>query len=798
MNITTSPNTSSTPAGANATKHSLRRLWQAPIFLVGVTSLIFVCLSRHCDGDCGNRAVEREVDGARHQLAKADVNLETVRTMLMKVLQQGDQIPKKLSEVHFLLGTVELRLADRMEPAKALPLHQSARGHLEEADRLHVGPKDEGPLHYRLAKVAFYTNNNPAQVAELLARSADQAEEQEKAEAYNLLTEAYLRMKPPDYKAALAANTNLRTNIAWVSAEVLAPAQVQGGRLLLKLGRPEEARKVLERIGPLADKALQAEARWLRAQSFQSEQRWSDAATLWHAALNDVPEGSPKRPGILYALGYCYRSLDRPQDAIKEWETCCGSSTGFSVHAQAAALSLAEIYLQGGQHEQSLVKLTDAVHDLARPEDWKNDLFPLERAREVFENASLSYRKAGKFALAAQLLDQYEHLAAPGRKTAIEAETMADDGRARRTHAGNVTDPDLHAKEEEAARELLCKAGLAYVKTASAPDLAAEKRADPLWLAVSCYREAPDNTQVLAVIDRFLEVNQKIDRTGEALFIKGETLRAENNVSEAIQLYDQCVKYDTPFAYSARFQEAMIFIAQGNLDKAGDILEQNRSFWIDKPPGSATDTGALEKSLFALGALRFTQKNYLASERLLKEALDHFKDSPEAVRARFQYAESCRQLAIGINAERTGPSPPKDIAHLQEQFNKWMGQAALYYYELAVQLDKQDATAYLTQEEKIHVQFLAADCRFNLGRYEEALEFYEVLVDRYKQRTEKLTALGGAVRCLSALRRFDQVKLRLDEIELALRTMDGPDKEQWKQWVDNAKKPFMGLNPGKQ
>jgi tetratricopeptide (TPR) repeat protein len=127
-----------------------------------------------------------------------------------------------------------------------------------------------------------------------------------------------------------------------------------------------------------------------------------------------------------------------------------------------------------------------------------------------------------------------------------------------------------------------------------------------------------------------------------------------------------------------------------------------------------------------------------------------------------------------------------------------MGQAALYYYELAVQLDKQDATAYLTQEEKIHVQFLAADCRFNLGRYEEALEFYEVLVDRYKQRTEKLTALGGAVRCLSALRRFDQVKLRLDEIELALRTMDGPDKEQWKQWVDNAKKPFMGLNPGKQ
>ena len=40
--------------------------------------------------------------------------------------------------------------------------------------------------------------------------------------------------------------------------------------------------------------------------------------------------------------------------------------------------------------------------------------------------------------------------------------------------------------------------------------------------------------------------------------------------------------------------------------------------------------------------------------------------------------------------------------------------------------------------------FLAADCRFNLGRYDEALQLYDCLAKRFVGRTEGLNALGGA------------------------------------------------------
>src|SRR5271166_5906360 len=156
MTFTTAPLASPKPVGANATKHPVGRLWQVPIFLVGVTALAAVAMNRHCDGDCDQRALERELVAARDLLSKPDGKLETVIAMIQKVLDQSDKIPRKLGEVHFLLGTAELRQADHSPPTKAHALYRSARAHLEEAERQHVAPKDEGQLRFRLAKAAFH------------------------------------------------------------------------------------------------------------------------------------------------------------------------------------------------------------------------------------------------------------------------------------------------------------------------------------------------------------------------------------------------------------------------------------------------------------------------------------------------------------------------------------------------------------------------------------------------------------------------------------------------------------------
>ena len=47
--------------------------------------------------------------------------------------------------------------------------------------------------------------------------------------------------------------------------------------------------------------------------------------------------------------------------------------------------------------------------------------------------------------------------------------------------------------------------------------------------------------------------------------------------------------------------------------------------------------------------------------------------------------------------------------------------------------------------------FLAADCQFDMGDYDTARRPYQVLAERYPDRLEGLNALGGMVRCYSAL-----------------------------------------------
>ena len=212
-----------------------------PTFLLGLALLGGVWVKSHCHGKGCSGLCGRDIELVRKELQKTDGNPESAANLLRKLLEQKEQVGNRLAKVYFLLGTAELRQADHAEPAQAQTLYQGARRDLQEAKRLGVAANDQGPLRYRLARAAFWTGEDPAAVVQQLAESVDLAEEREKAEAYILLTEAYLRLTPPDYKAALAANEKLRKDIAMVPEEVLAPARLRGGELLLKL--PGAARK---------------------------------------------------------------------------------------------------------------------------------------------------------------------------------------------------------------------------------------------------------------------------------------------------------------------------------------------------------------------------------------------------------------------------------------------------------------------------------------------------------------------------------------------------------------------------
>ena len=123
------------------------------------------------------------------------------------------------------------------------------------------------------------------------------------------------------------------------------------------------------------------------------------------------------------------------------------------------------------------------------------------------------------------------------------------------------------------------------------------------------------------------------------------------------------------------------------------------------------------------------------------------------------------------------------------EHRRYLTNAAQEFEGLAKLLDSPEGQTLLTQEERVQVPFLAADCRFDLGEYPVALAAYEALAQRYANRLEGLNALGGLVRCYSALGEADKMQQCLTRIEQMLPKMPTPVQQQWLEWLKVARKP---------
>src|SRR5205823_2664914 len=160
---------------------------------------------------------------------------------------------------------------------------------------------------------------------------------------------------------ARQANEKLR-QVPLVGEDVLGPARLQGGEILLALERPEEARQVLAKVGPSAPPAAQARARLLRGRSYMDEKHWAEATVIWEAALNEGRDSLAERGQVLYRLGVCYREQKLVPQAVKCWEECLAH--GGPLDSAAAAFELADLHLAEQQSEKTALQLGRTVLDV--------------------------------------------------------------------------------------------------------------------------------------------------------------------------------------------------------------------------------------------------------------------------------------------------------------------------------------------------------------------------------------------------------------------------------------------------
>jgi TolA-binding protein len=779
--MATSPAATAPPDHPGPTR-GRRAPWQAPVFLLGVGALVAAWCARPLWPDTPQRRLGRELAAARQALARPDSDPEQALSLARKALESADHLSERVGEAALLLGSAQVRRAESTsDPGRAAAYWPDALASLERARAEGVPEPDRPALEYRLAKVAFHTGADLPDVIRKLEATAAHADK--RAEAYDLLTRAYLKLPQPDLARALEANRRLR-DLPEATEEETAPAKLLAGELLLRLGKPDEARKTLELIGEKAPPALVARARLLRARSYQDEQKWGDATNLYESALVDAPAGPAEQARVYYDLGLCYRRLGHPE-AVKAWQECL--KLGHAPEAPAAALGLAEAYLAQRRFDKVLAVLTDVAHKVRKPGEWDNPLADLGRARDVFERAVRECRAAGEFERALQLASAYERLAVPVRAQVLRGELAAEWAQRRREKARGL-DAERRRKEEQAARDLLSQAGEAFAQAArqsgSSPELAGRY----LWTSATHYRTCGDDNRAAEQLKRFLALKPAPPEAqlGEACYRLGEAYERLRRQADARSAYARCLEYQewTRFAYLARYRLAEFALEAGELDNASEILTQNlrELRWGGDPE-------ALEKTLFALGGLLYRRREYRQAARRLEEALGRFGDNPAALKARYQLADSYRQIAAQENQSfLLGESmAPQTRGHFQSEHRRWLEKAAAEFATLGGLLRKaKEGADGLTREQRTQVPFIEADCLFNLGKYAEALALYEELAKLHNGRPEGIRALGGAVKCHAGLWQADKVRQRLLQIRQGLGVLDEVDRKAWDEWVTQA------------
>jgi tetratricopeptide (TPR) repeat protein len=737
---------------------TLGQLWQVPAFLLGLLALALVAATAPLRQDMGSRDFDDDVDQLRSDLRNGDGSIRASVSLAESVLGRLEAYPSKAAAVHYLVGTVYLRLSEELAAAEAETARQQAIVNLEKALALGVAEDDHAALLYRLGQALFRSGTDLPRALDLLAGSVDRGTDQP-AQGYGMLVQGYMRLPTPNLDKALAASQK-QLELTEDEKELWKTYLVRG-ELFLRKGQKRKALEELEHIKSQAPRELRRQACILQTQCCEDEGLWNRAIPLWKELLTDPTGVRGGKARILYALGMCYHHGDPADDkaAAAAWQevTPLGGD-----EAQAAGLRLGALLLETDP-ARGLAEWSVALARVASAKDYQNRLLPPQQAGEIFENAWRTLLERQDFARALETLELYRKVARPGG---------ADERR------GQILEAWARNLEEQVPREspqraeaLRQKVSARYIEAGQAFEKAAQARqgdsqARLLWRSVGCFLPAKDYPRAAAALEKFLELNNSEEALAEGWLTLAHVCRHQGESEQARRALLKCIVYpNTPFAYRARYLLAYDAQDKGELEQAEDILKQNLEI-----QGPSLDREAHARSLYLLADLMIRRRNFDQAGWYLKEAVRQYPNDAQALTARDQLGACYEKLAQEINKKMEGTLAAEARAYLKRSRDDWLKKALETYQDLADDLERA-GPANLSAENQALLRkaaFRAAAAYFDLEEYTEALRRFQLLLDKYRGEREGLLACMRIQACGNALFKSSSPENRRKALEAVL------------------------------
>jgi tetratricopeptide (TPR) repeat protein len=361
--------------------------------------------------------------------------------------------------------------------------------------------------------------------------------------------------------------------------------------------------------------------------------------------------------------------------------------------------------------------------------------------------------------------------------------------------------PDAHDPEvSPKISRLYRQAGewyLAHSRHADANRESPRAWSDSLWMAGDCFERSGWHEDAIRAFTSFVDGSPTDEaRRPEAIGRIAAMLHAENRLDEAAAAYTRLAE---EFAGSPQAAQAAVPLARC-LDALGLRAEAISRLQpiVDGVAGLRPESNEYREALLELARLVIADGDLDRGATLLGEALRRYPDDHRAAFTRFQLGEckrgQARRAATQLADGALSPSQREEIDE-RRRADLDAARGEFDFVVSALETRREKDLDPLDRDVLRLAHLYRADCLFDLGRYQDAIDHYEVAERRYSDSAVSMIALIQIVNCWHEL--GDEERAATAQRRAEIRLGQLPDsafmnadsifqRGAWERWLRNA------------
>ena len=327
-----------------------------------------------------------------------------------------------------------------------------------------------------------------------------------------------------------------------------------------------------------------------------------------------------------------------------------------------------------------------------------------------------------------------------------------------------------------------------------------EQHGASLWNAATSYDSAQRWDLAIGVYAEFVEWRDKDPKHLMAVHRLGLAYLADGQPEAAADKFEMLISEhpNGEPAHASLVPLARALIAMGRLDDAQEHLESV----IDMDPAITPQSRHYREALIELGRLHYSRQDFTTGVPLLRTAVELYGDSRQGPALRFRWGDALRQSVAELDEALKQPLPQSRELALKQERTQRLSTAEGLFDQVVTDLSP-ESPEDLSKLERVFLRnayFYRADCAYDQGRFEPAIDFYDEAAKRFRGEPISLVALMQIVNAYCELGQTDSARAVNHRARLQLRGIaedkfDDPSLpisrrhwEDWLKWSDQLKR----------